>query len=334
MTKYPQILLPKKLLEALTTTKYTKPTKPVEPNLPEKESSQILTKLLFLIIGIGAFFLSPIIGILLSGFSLYLLFSNNEAKEFDEKMKSYIADKKKHYIDLQNYNSSIKISNEEFNSIERRKAIKNNLSKTVIPTTAIDYKKGASHDYFKEYLKIHFEDLIIENATIKFKIRNYNQHLSNIDFEEYRNYIPDFAYVNHDKKLCIAIEIDEPYTLIDKTPIHLNDGKRNDFFIQNNWSVIRFAEEQIVLNPSNCCHLIRKLIESIIEDNHFEGIPTLTSKIESVPKWTASSVNELIRNDHRKKILAVMAQNEQNKKQRLELEKMYKEISILAKGFI
>lgn len=327
MTKYPQILLPKKLVEVLSTKEYTKPSKPIEPSLPEKEPNQVLTKLFFLIIGIGTFFLYPIVGTFLAAFSLYLLFSNYERKEFDKKMQIYTYNKKQYNLELENYTSSVKMSSEEFSFIQRKKAVENNLATTEMPTTEIDYKKGASHDYFKDYLKIHFGDLIVENATIKSKTRNYNEDYEEIDFDERRSYITDFAYVNFEKRFCLAIEIDEPYTLIDKKPIHINDSNRNRFFIKKNWAIIRFAEEQIVLYPSNCCYIISSLIKSVIEDNDIKNITSLTSKIENVPKWTAITVTDLIKNNHRKKILEIMAQNEQNKTKRLEGEELLKKFS-------
>ncbi|TEB40545.1 hypothetical protein D0809_30065, partial [Flavobacterium circumlabens] len=69
-------------------------------------------------------------------------------------------------------------------------------------------------------------------------------------------YQPDFILYYQKYNLCIDIEIDEPYAMGSKKPIHFDDDKRNKFFLSKGWHIIRFAEEQICRYPDLCCKMI------------------------------------------------------------------------------
>jgi hypothetical protein len=74
-------------------------------------------------------------------------------------------------------------------------------------------------------------------------------------------YYPDFIY--HDSSgLCIDIEIDEPYTLDSRKPIHCKgqDDYRNAFFLRKQWVVVRFMEQQVMQHPLLCCKELAALI--------------------------------------------------------------------------
>lgn len=80
------------------------------------------------------------------------------------------------------------------------------------------------------------------------------------------SYYPDFVFICEKTNLHIDIEIDEPYSLIDKNPIHYinsNDEERNNCFIENNWIVVRFSEVQILKNVDDCIQTIESIINSI-----------------------------------------------------------------------
>jgi very-short-patch-repair endonuclease len=107
-------------------------------------------------------------------------------------------------------------------------------------------------------------------------------------------YTPDFAYTDLLHKLYIDIEIDEPYTPRQPNsekpliPTHYvgNDDRRDRFFQNAGWAVIRFSERQVLLHPDRCCKLVAELVaeltgnQNILSD--FEQIPHL----ESEPQWT------------------------------------------------
>jgi len=81
-------------------------------------------------------------------------------------------------------------------------------------------------------------------------------------------YYPDFTYICELTNLHIDIEIDEPYSFTDKTPIHYigsRDESRNEYFLSYNWVVIRFSEKQIIQEADNCIELIKNVVDSILK---------------------------------------------------------------------
>lgn len=106
-----------------------------------------------------------------------------------------------------------------------------------------------------------------------------------IDWSENKQtYNPDFTMVCKKTNLHIDIEIDEPYTLKDKKPIHYidsSDDKRNEFFLDNNWCVIRFSEKQIINETIECIETIKSVYNNIIEMN-----PSYSTDLKPEPRWT------------------------------------------------
>ncbi|MBF0695403.1 MAG: hypothetical protein IR153_10150 [Flavobacterium sp.] len=117
-------------------------------------------------------------------------------------------------------------------------------------------------------------------------------YITESDWEPMRPYITDFAYYDSSKKLCVAIEIDEPYSFETKTPIHINDRSRNRFFLDNNWILLRFAEIQIVKYPDRCCNLIKEVVKVLTED--ISNLKSLKSIVPTENKWSYESSLELI----------------------------------------
>ena len=113
------------------------------------------------------------------------------------------------------------------------------------------FKRGKS--------ELMFLNLLIKTFGNQIKVDNIlGNHLD--------SYYPDFTFVCKKTGLHIDVEIDEPYTLKDKKPIHYigsNDNKRNKFFLEQNWCVIRFSEKQIVQQPELCIELIKSFLSAI-----------------------------------------------------------------------
>lgn len=98
------------------------------------------------------------------------------------------------------------------------------------------------------------------------------------------NYFPDFTFVCEKTGLHIDIEIDEPYSIMEKEPIHYlqsDDDYRNECFLVQNWCVIRFAEKQIVLQSDQCIQFIRDFVKSIQNKSL-----SFIHNIEPVERWT------------------------------------------------
>lgn len=102
-------------------------------------------------------------------------------------------------------------------------------------------------------------------------------------------YSADFIIV-HTNGLSIDIEIDEPYVGNTKAPHHCidqgKDNRRNQFFTNNNWVVIRFSEKQVVKYPYGCCKVIAQVIAKVSGDytyiSQLHSVPSLPLE----PMWT------------------------------------------------
>src|SRR4051812_45600587 len=80
-----------------------------------------------------------------------------------------------------------------------------------------NYKSGLTENYFEYKLDKYFRGHIKTKKVI--------------DNGWKYPYQPDFILYYQIHNLCIDIEIDEPYVLSNKLPIHFNDEKRNNFFL-------------------------------------------------------------------------------------------------------
>ena len=121
---------------------------------------------------------------------------------------------------------------------------------------------------------------------------------------EFGYYYPDIVIVT--QGIFIDIEIDEPYSEEDGTPIHYFeslsgnpvsiDNRRNKVLSTAGWEIIRFAEEQVVNYPSECIACIKEVIESILTGG--AHAPFITSKIV-VKKWSEGQASYYALNKYR-----------------------------------
>ena len=85
----------------------------------------------------------------------------------------------------------------------------------------------------------------------------------------------------------IDIEIDEPYS-VNNEPIHYiecdNDQKRNKYFIDHGWIVIRFSERQITLYPKGCLKIVEDVLSSI-DSTYLPEENSLNEQIVSERHW-------------------------------------------------
>ena len=119
-------------------------------------------------------------------------------------------------------------------------------------------------------------------------------------------YEPDIVIEKKKKPhIHIDIEIDEPYSG-NNEPIHYfeceNDQKRNKYFVDNGWVVIRFSEKQITLYPKGCLRVIEDVLSSIDSTYLAEEI-SLNEQIVSESHWTLEQARQMIEADERSKYL-------------------------------
>ncbi len=109
------------------------------------------------------------------------------------------------------------------------------------------------------------------------------------------SFVPDAAYIDSTTGLCVDIEIDEPYSIPEKHPIHYIEGPddyRNEFFSTKGWFVIRFAEEQVAKHPKECIIFIKDFVSLL-------NMGTTPSFAFPVNRWTQSDAILLSSNNYR-----------------------------------
>jgi hypothetical protein len=132
-----------------------------------------------------------------------------------------------------------------------------------------------------------------KNSLFPVQLRQYFGDEKIFILRKLGKYTPDFAYINLTESLYIDIEIDEPYTPRQPNsealiPTHFigKDDRRDRFFQQHGWAVIRFSERQILLYPDRCCKVIGEMIAELI------GKPELLQRfshitdLDSEAQWT------------------------------------------------
>ncbi|MEH2376966.1 hypothetical protein [Nostoc sp.] len=147
------------------------------------------------------------------------------------------------------------------------------------------------------------EEAKFGNHLSRYFPRNIHTRLT-LRIPEFRHpYTPDFAYIDQGLKLYIDIELDEPYVYHTGAPTHYlgawKDNKRNNFFNNKGWVVVRFSEEQVICYPHSCCKTIAQVIAQIIGDtstlNQFDNIPDLQQQRQ----WTEQEAVEIAANKKR-----------------------------------
>ncbi|MDW8296830.1 MAG: hypothetical protein RMJ97_08090, partial [Raineya sp.] len=95
--------------------------------------------------------------------------------------------------------------------------------------------------------------------------------------------------------LFVDIEIDEPYGFRGK-PIHTigSDEPRNAFFTEKGWIVIRFAEEQVIREPLQCCQFIAQTLCQLVKDNNLSEIAQNLPELTLFPKvWNSREAQRM-----------------------------------------
>lgn len=196
-------------------------------------------------------------------------------EEEDREINQHRLDKYRHELEIYNkaindYKVKVAELLSESNIQDFRNSYKAKLLNITLKASDLsrDVQKGRYELSFKINLIETFGNMIFDNMEMD----GNNQFYS---------YVPDFVYLDKQTGLSIDIEIDEPYSLPSKIPIHYigADDYRNETFTQNGWFVIRFAEIQIALYPQKCVEYIKNVINHIL---YSVDIPSFNHPI---PRW-------------------------------------------------
>lgn len=200
--------------------------------------------------------------------------------EHEQLMADYQEAYKSYLTAMENYDNCVKrMSTAEYIEAFRTKLIhewtRNRSSPDIRQCEGSDIiKTGVSEHMFAEKLRLKGYDV-----QIRQKVPAGNKF-----------FYPDILIICDG--LYIDIEIDEPYSGADGTPIHYVDNhyilsesidqRRNDYISSKGFEIIRFSEEQIFLYTDECINYIEHFINSI---TNASGEYSL-SFTHIVKKWT------------------------------------------------
>lgn len=165
----------------------------------------------------------------------------------------------------------------------------------------INSTTGASEVFFLDFLYKYFSDILFLQSYV---------NIPNV--AEYQNkdicYFPDFVIKS--TNFIFDIEIDEPYTLKSKKPIHYIDNEsdiiRDLYFNRYNWCVIRFCEEQIINQPNECCFFIAEQIFLITGISKYLEMFETKKTIIKLNRWTTEQSIKLMDISYRENLLLTL----------------------------
>ncbi len=204
---------------------------------------------------------------------------NNEATDYDKKLKDYEERKRQHEQEVIAVRSPERIAAFQYNKLLEV------LSQTVPHDgNGSTATKNPEEIKFRNYLNTYFPSNIHTGLTLRIP-----------DFQH--PYTPDFAYIDRVLNLYIDVELDEPYVYHTGLPTHFlrasKDTRRNNFFINKGWVVIRFSEEQVVCHPHSCCKTIAQQIAEITGDDLVLSQFTNVQNLKQQQQWTHAEAMQM-----------------------------------------
>lgn len=124
--------------------------------------------------------------------------------------------------------------------------------------------------------------------------------------QSYQPYCIEISYFDKQTNLRIDIIIDTPYHDETGDPenyeVLIQDNQRHQVFLEKGWSVIRFAEEQVVRWPQSCCRVIAEVINQIIGTPIPEELTTVEI-LQLIQLWTELEARKMARDRYRNNYL-------------------------------
>lgn len=163
------------------------------------------------------------------------------------------------------------------------------------PDGVSDAPLGASEMAFGEVLKKYFGDRI--QSQIKFPIPNSEN-----------SYSADFALIFGEIGVNLDVEIDEPFNLKNGRATHsidhYHDRYRNTFFLNGNWIIVRFAEEQVVRYPKSCCKELATVIATTTGLRQYLKLLEYEPTLPPVEQWTKRQAHSMSKSKYRSRYLS------------------------------
>ncbi|AUB44220.1 ATP-dependent exoDNAse (plasmid) [Nostoc flagelliforme CCNUN1] len=119
-----------------------------------------------------------------------------------------------------------------------------------------------------------------------------------------RPYSADFVVVEPSTNLHIDLEIDEPFSFSGEQ-IHCvgMDDYRNKCFLDANWLVLRFAEEQIKSQPLRCLRVLANVIAKYTLNTSWKSSFQNVQQLTPLFQWTQRKSQKLSHQNYRKQYL-------------------------------
>ena len=275
----------------------------------------------------------------------YVQRQNKERKDnFLKSVEKYEDDLVSYDLELKKYESATSLYNTKMEQIRQRE-IKLSEPLWADPSKVLEHRKKELKNYLQSEVRRAFKlkkgDVVKRGVSELFFYRELQQWFAGKIFMDLRikgrtsskDYKPDLVYFDKATNLHIDIEIDEPYTLLTKEPIHWKDystpyyntpddfldikfdsfgndeithTNRDEEFLENGWPVVRFSEEQIVKHHTKCCELIQEIIEVIELRKTFNR--SLSTELPIQEIWTYEQAKELSVKNYRESYLKLIGQ--------------------------
>ncbi len=290
MSEFPIILIPSNI-EQVKSRLPTLPPSPLVPSPPGREPEKVNTSVIAVesvSVTIPSVTLAAQEGYLIPAALFFLASLAAIAAQTWRQITTYPKRKKQHQQKFINYTKELKdyqkkkLKHEEEIKIKIADFQYKLLLEILTQTQAHDginskARRGWSEQKFLAKLAEYFPKMIYAGLTLN--IPNYQYP-----------YTPDFVYIDKEINLYIDIEIDEPYAHNNRQATHYlgspKDRRRNEFFLEKNWIIIRFSEEQVVTAPESCCKTIAEIIFNLTGNssilNDFIHVPD----IQRTKQWT------------------------------------------------
>lgn len=317
--RYPEVYLPNRITNLFSSITGI-PQGPVKPQPPKHEGSEIISDdgnkfflcgLIIPIVFIILFIVlkTPIDGdivfvLVVMGISFFIsviYFIDLITKPLKDKKYTRALNKYQNELDLYEAKVAKLKSDSDLLASYRKDALKNGIKKAcnrdgvVLNDDEIDIKEGPGETFFHSYL--------LSLCSHGFEVYSKCKVTAGKSF-----FYPDFALID-EYNVCYDIEIDEPYSLGDKKPIHYLqyleftsdyqsiDFERNNFFTEKGWVVIRFSERQIYEDPIACVKYILDIQKAMENNLISSGVDFPDTLIDQ--KWTEDESKEFARRHYR-----------------------------------